>query len=556
MKKEASNAVTEGQEKGKKDNRELTKPASILHIVAMTFFYVCAGPYGQGEAIGAGGAKWTFVFTLITPFVFSLPVALISSEQASRMPQCGGCCEWGFILGWFVGFNNVYVRLLCNFFDSPIYPVMTADYLADFWPELEDHIGYRFLVVAVVNVIVILLNVSGLEVVGLYSFILTFIIISPFVLFFGFGAQDIRSDLVFAEKDVEMYGEVDWFLLLSTLIWQYSGWDTVAALAEETKNPNRTFPIGMGVTVVLVTAVYVLPTVSGVCTEPDLQVWEDSAFSAVAWRLPFCESGWLSHWITFAGGLSALSLLNVAVSCTGRELYAGGCLDTLPFSKLWSRLDPNMKGEPTPICSLVFTALLTVPFSFFDFEVLVEWSGLLTVLMQLVQFAAFIACRFPSMMEKYMKSQNLWHKIVLDKPDELSAIDEKEDLNLNNQEEPKEEEIKMVTEEELKDKFVIPGGWVGVVITLLPVCAISCFLIVVSGWLSIGLSFAMLAGMWAIKYLEIGVLKLMSYCKRRNARARIDTSSPGVAVPAKADSLPEAGQEKGKTTGKQGQMTP
>ena len=35
---------------------------------------------------------------------------------------------------------------------------------------------------------------------------------------------------VFADKSKE-YGPIDWLLLLSTLIWQYSGFDTVAALS-------------------------------------------------------------------------------------------------------------------------------------------------------------------------------------------------------------------------------------------------------------------------------------------------------------------------------------
>lgn len=38
---------------------------------------------------------------------------------------------------------------------------------------------------------------------------------------------------VFADKP-SIYGPVDWYLLVSTLVWQYNGFDTVAALSEET----------------------------------------------------------------------------------------------------------------------------------------------------------------------------------------------------------------------------------------------------------------------------------------------------------------------------------
>lgn len=44
---------------------------------------------------------------------------------------------------------------------------------------------------------------------------------------------------------VTIIGPVDWSLLVSTLIWQYSGFDTVAALSEETKKkkPNELFQL-------------------------------------------------------------------------------------------------------------------------------------------------------------------------------------------------------------------------------------------------------------------------------------------------------------------------
>jgi amino acid transporter len=68
----------------------LTKSVSVFHLVAISFYYVCAGPFGQEEAISAGGALYTFLATLLTPIVFSLPVALASSELSTRFPACGG----------------------------------------------------------------------------------------------------------------------------------------------------------------------------------------------------------------------------------------------------------------------------------------------------------------------------------------------------------------------------------------------------------------------------------------------------------------------------------
>ena len=492
--------------------QEMHKAVSILHLVCIAFFYVCAGPFAQGEAIAAGGAKWTFVFTLLVPVVFSIPLALISSEQASRLPSCGGCTEWGLILGRFMGLANTYVRSLCAIFDNAIYPVMACDYLATLIPKM-DTIVYRTIVVLLANALVIFINISGLETVGSVSFILAIIIIVPFFLFFCFGASSMTIDKVFADKPKE-YGPIDWSLLVSTLIWQYSGFDTVAALSEETKNPKRTFPIALSITIIIVMLVYLLPTISGLSIEPDLSRWASAAFSEISRKLPYCENGWLGYWISVAGVFSALSLLNIAISCTGRETYAGALLDAYPLSRYLARLNNNMRQEPLPIVALVLMSVLTIPFSFFDFSMLVEWSGLLTVLQQMIQIAAFIALRFPSMVRR-MKREQAKLRTQLNQV-ESSSVGE-------NQPSEKVEDFDDEDEDylDLSNKFIIPWGWVGVTIVCVPLIAISIFLCVVQGWLSLVISLAMIVGMFLLKGIEIGIKKLISKCKKKKARSMI-----------------------------------
>ena len=504
----------------KNNPKEMVKAVSILHLVSISFFYVCAGPFGQGEAIAAGGAKWCFIFTLLVPIVFSIPLALISSEHSSRLPTCGGCAEWGLILGRFMGVLNTYVRFLCSVFDNPIYPGMVADYLSNFIPQV-DSLGYRILIAILSNIIVLVINISGLETVGAVSFALTIVIIAPFILFFCFGASEMTSSKVFADKPKE-YGSVDWSLMLSTLIWQYSGFDTVSALSEETKNPKRTFPIALSITIVIVILVYILPTVSGISVEPDLDLWESGAFADISEKLPHCGNGWLGYWISIAGILSALSMLNIAISCTGRETYAGALLDAFPFSRYLGKLHNNMKHEPLPIVALVFMSIITIPFQFFDFSMLVEWSGLLTVIQQLIQIAAFIALRFPSMVKRMKREQAILRARV--EAVELSSIDASVQVSKAEQESLEQDANENNDIEDLSDKFIIPGGWAGVVIVCVPITAISIFLCVVAGWMSLVISVAMVAGMFLLKGIEIGIKILIVKCKRKRARARREMS--------------------------------
>ena len=321
-------------------------------------------------------------------------------------------------------------------------------------------------------------------------------------------------DKVFADKPKE-YGPIDWSLLVSTLIWQYSGFDTVAALSEETKNPKRTFPIALSITIIIVVLVYILPTISGLSIEPDLSRWASAAFSDISKKLPHCENGWLGYWISVAGVFSALSLLNIAISCTGRETYAGAQLDAYPLSRYLARLHNNMKHEPLPIVALVLMSLLTIPFSFFDFSILVEWSGLLTVLQQLIQIAAFIALRFPSMVKR-MKKEQAQLRAKLEKTEISDQISIEEPFN--NDENIEDFEIDD-DYNDLSNKFVIPGGWFGVAVVCVPLVAISIFLCVVQGWMSIVISIAMIVGMFLLKGIEIGIKKLIASCKSKKTRS-------------------------------------
>lgn len=496
--------------------QEMHKAVSILHLVCIAFFYVCAGPFAQGEAIAAGGAKWTFVFTVLVPIVFSIPLALISSEQASRLPSCGGCTEWGLILGRFMGITNTYVRSLCAIFDNAIYPVMACDYLASLIPQMNKLL-YRTIVVLLANALVLIINIAGLETVGSVSFILAVIIIVPFFLFFCFGASQMTVAKVFADKH-SIYGPVDWSLLVSTLIWQYSGFDTVAALSEETKNPKRTFPIALSITIIIVLLVYLLPTISGLSVEPDLSEWESAAFSDISKKLPHCENGWLAYWISIAGVFSALSLLNIAISCTGRETYAGALLDAYPLSRYLGRLDNNMKHEPLPIVALVLMSVLTIPFSFFDFSLLVEWSGLLTVLQQMIQIAAFIALRFPSMVKRMKREQAILRARI--ESVELSSVNASQQVSIAENQSLEDNEHADDDDFDLSDKFVIPGGWIGVTVVCIPLTAICIFLCVVQGWMSLVISLAMIVAMWLLKGIEIGIKKIITSCKRKSARSR------------------------------------
>jgi hypothetical protein len=104
----------------------LRQSFSLFQLISISFFIVSAGPFDQEEAMAAGGALLTVITTIAVPILFAFPLALISSEQATRLPACGGAVEWGMVLGRPMAHINFHVRFLHSLFDNALYPVMVS----------------------------------------------------------------------------------------------------------------------------------------------------------------------------------------------------------------------------------------------------------------------------------------------------------------------------------------------------------------------------------------------------------------------------------------------
>ena len=65
-----------------------------LSLVGVTFFAVCGGDYGLEDAVGAGGPSLTLAALLLVPWIWSLPIALMTAELGAMIPETGGYIVW------------------------------------------------------------------------------------------------------------------------------------------------------------------------------------------------------------------------------------------------------------------------------------------------------------------------------------------------------------------------------------------------------------------------------------------------------------------------------
>ncbi|KAL3673233.1 hypothetical protein V7S43_000956 [Phytophthora oleae] len=61
----------------------------VMSIVGLCYFAVCGGPIGSEYIISAGGPLIGFIFLLLFPFIFGIPIAYVTAELSTTFPQDG-----------------------------------------------------------------------------------------------------------------------------------------------------------------------------------------------------------------------------------------------------------------------------------------------------------------------------------------------------------------------------------------------------------------------------------------------------------------------------------
>jgi amino acid transporter len=352
---------------------------NLSGLVALTFFCVAGGAYGLEDAVGAAGPMVVLIGIIILPWIWSFPTALMTAELATAMPEDGGYVIWvERAFGRFWGFQEGWLSWLCSFADNALYPVMFVDYLAYLSGDMPA--AERWLIGIAVISLASWLNLRGIRLVGFSSVIFTLLVLAPFLVMATLGAPKIETAHWFARTAV-----INWPLLLSLLLWNTCGWDNAGCCAGEVIKPSRTYPRAMALTVLLVTAAYLLPVATGVSANTQWAEWKEGYFPKIASAI---GGDWLGVWLTVTGLISAAGLFNALLCTSSRVTYAMARRGMLP--RPLADLHPRYA---TPAKSIIVNALgvaFLIPFSF---QELIQVDMLLYALALILEFAALIWLR-------------------------------------------------------------------------------------------------------------------------------------------------------------------
>ena len=281
---------------------------SLWPLVAATFFMVSGGTYGTEEIIHGAGYGRGILILLLTPLLWSLPVALMIGELSSALPNEGGYYVWvrrG--LGNFWGFQEAWLSLAASIFDMAIYPTLFVAYLSRLVPASRD--GYRGIMVGLAMVIVCTaLNLAGIRVVGLTSLWLFFLLSSPFALIVLLAP--FQAGTLAHAHTAPVTSTVG--LLGGTLIamWNYMGWDNASTIAGEVENPQRTYPLAILGTVGIVSLSYILPVLGMYITGAPASLFETGSWADLGGLL---AGGWLRLPIVLGGMMCGFGMFNALV---------------------------------------------------------------------------------------------------------------------------------------------------------------------------------------------------------------------------------------------------
>ena len=363
----------------------LRRELGLLPLAAIVFFNVSGGPYGVEDVIPSFGPGLALLLLVLTPVLWSFPVALAMAELAGAMPDEGGYVTWvRRAFGPFWSFQVGWWSWIDSFVDVAVYPALFVEYLKFWYPAMTSR--ERWLLAVAFIVALTVLNVLGVRPTGRVAVALSVVALLPVAALVVVGLTTLAhapwQPLTAGRRSLG----AGLGLGLAVVMWNYSGWDTPSTCLGETKSPEHGFRRALFVALPVIAAAYVLPVgVVLASGATDWTRWETGALPALARAV---GGGWLGHAVGAGAVLSTAGLFMTLLLTNSRLPYVLARDGLLPSGL--ATVHPRF-GTPWPAVAL--SAVLYAAFAVFSFKELIVLNVWLYSLSLLVELAAFVRLR-------------------------------------------------------------------------------------------------------------------------------------------------------------------
>ncbi|MBU6366538.1 MAG: APC family permease [Gemmatimonadetes bacterium] len=335
----------------------LRRSLGTVALAAVMFFNTSGGAFSMEGLVEAVGPGATLLLLVVVPLLWSIPETLLVAELASMLPEEGGYYRWVHrAFGPFWAFQNGWCTWCYSLVDMAIYPVLLNQYLRFFFPDLSA--GAQWAVALAMIWTATAINLRGAGRVGQVSMAAAAVVLGTF-LAISVAAVPRMDHLPW--EPFTRPGETTAGALgvgLSTVLWNYLGWDNASTVGEEIRDASRTYPRALALTLAVVTLGYLVP-VSAALAASDWTQWRDGGWPAIAVATGGALGPALAVLVAAAGVVSALALFNALLLAYSRIPLAMARDGLLPggLAVLDRRDNPARAVLLSAVCYSVFALL-------------------------------------------------------------------------------------------------------------------------------------------------------------------------------------------------------
>ena len=388
---------------------------STSTVVFMIFCLCAAGAYGIEDMIPSAGPGLTLTMLFVLPFLWSTPLAMVAAELGSALPQEGGFYKWvQRACGEFWGFQAGWWRTLSIYFDNTIYVVLAGSYVASVVP-MSPFESYLFK--ASMIILFTYINLRGIKDVGMASSVLAITVMAAFAMVAAFGFANWQTNPFepFTPPDQSLLQSIGAAIAIG--VWMYAGYESMSTVAGELKDP-QVIPRATLITVPLIMAAYILPTMAGLAS---VGPWTDWA-----------SDGGLSYSNVVSNVVPALGIVFVIVAVLAQfslfnAYIASGSRGFFALAE--DKLAPNIlvkcsKDTGVPYVAVLSLGIFSLVMCTFPFEVIVVVDVMLFISAYVLIFVAACILRFrePNLERPYRVPLGNWAFVAMCVPPIIIAF--------------------------------------------------------------------------------------------------------------------------------------
>ena len=361
-----------------KGKGKLKKNLSLIHIFCITSGAMISSGLFVLPGLAYERAGPAIIISYLLAGLLALPGMLSLVEMTTAMPKAGADC-YGIIRSMGPGIGTV--AGLLSWFSLAM---KSAFALIGLSLLAATFVNINIYTIAILGCLIFLIiNLVGVKEAGILQFILAGVLffIMTFYIIRGMPFVNLQKFQPFTPKGIVPVFSVAGYVFIS-----FAGLLQLASMAEEIRNPSKNIPLGMLLTLSVVTIFYFLMifvtvgVLDGKFLAGSLTPISDGANAFM--------SSLGKTIITTAALMAFLSTANAGIMTSARSLVPLS-RDKL-FPEIFARIHPRFG---TPYYALFLTGIFIITSFFLRLEVLVETASIVLILANVLSCLAIIVLR-------------------------------------------------------------------------------------------------------------------------------------------------------------------